>query len=93
MEPKKIKIQADERVLFQNLTRFCVGTGRMDLALHQEYQEELEKVQDRCGFSYIRGHGLFSDGMGIYQGNGNYCFTYLDRVMDSYLRLGLKPFL
>ena len=46
-------------------------------------------------------HGLFSDDMAIYQEytdsegktHAEYNFTYLDRVMDAYQRLGLEPFL
>ena len=86
---------------FHNYASFCVGTGRMGLALQKEYQDELRAVQALCGFEYIRGHGLFSDDMAIYQERRDpdgvtrvqYCFTYLDRVMDSYLEMGLRPFL
>ena len=101
MKEKRIVIREGSRASFRNLAGCCVGTGRMDLALHREYQDELRFVQDKCGFKYIRGHGLFSDGMGIYQEyplpqggkRVGYCFTYLDRVMDSYREAGLKPFL
>lgn len=84
---------------FNNKSDHCIGTGRMDLALHKEYLEELKVVQDGIGFSYIRGHGLFSKYMGIYRVNRfddnkeEYCFTYLDQVMDSYLDLKIKPIL
>lgn len=86
---------------FQNRTCDCIGTGHMSLALQQEYLDQLALVQKEIGFCYIRGHGLFCDDMAIYQeytdGNGQrrveYNFTRLDRVMDSYRRLGLKPFL
>ncbi|MBR3107492.1 MAG: xylan 1,4-beta-xylosidase [Clostridia bacterium] len=98
---KRIEIHAGDTAAFRNLTNYCVGTGRLDLALHREYQEQLAAVQDKCHFKYIRGHGLFSDQMGIYQEWGPpfaekqqwYCFTYLDRVMDAYLENGLEPFL
>lgn len=100
MEIKKIKVQKGGEYSFHNRADFCIGTGRMGLALQQEYQEQLRMVQEGIGFSYIRGHGLFSDDMGIYQEyeeNGEvkaeYNFTYLDRVMDSYRSLGLRPFL
>lgn len=86
---------------FQNHALFCIGTGRMGLALQKEYQDQLRLVQREIGFSHIRGHGLFCDDMAIYQchqdENGaehtEYNFTYLDRVMDSYLENGLRPFL
>lgn len=95
-----ITIRKDNRVSFQNNACYCIGSGRMGLALHEEYQKQLSFVQDRMQFSYIRGHGLFSDDMAIYQEceeNGvtvsKYNFTYLDRIMDSFLEKGLKPFL
>ena len=97
---KKITVQEGDRVPFRNHVDFCVGTGRMGLALTREYQEELAYVQRHIGFRHIRGHGLFSDDMAIYQEyeeNGEtrweLNFTYLDRVMDSYRQVGLKPFL
>ena len=67
----------------------------------QGYQDQLKLVQEEIGFRYIRGHGLFCDDMAIYQPYTDadwieheaYNFTYLDRVVDSYLELGIKPFL
>jgi xylan 1,4-beta-xylosidase len=94
----KIKIPAQSNgVRFKNNWRRCVGTGRMDLALQKEYQDLLSIVQEYIGFDYIRGHGLLSDGMGIYRGRNGvsgpvYNFTYLDRVFDSFLSQGIKPF-
>ncbi len=96
-----ITIREGDRCDFRNLTDLCVGTGRLDLALHAEYQEQLSQVQALCGFKMIRGHGLFSDQMGIYQeyptpDGGTrtaYCFTYLDRVLDCFRANGLRPFL
>ena len=101
MKTLDISIKPGDTADFSNRTTFCVGTGRMGLALQKEYQEQLKYVQEKCGFRFIRGHGLFSDDMAIYQPymdeNGieheAYCFTYLDRVFDSYLALGIRPFL
>lgn len=96
-----ITINWQKIVPFHNNVDYCVGTGRMGLALHKEYWEQLAFVQNTIGFSYIRGHGLFCDDMAIYQEyeteNGEkkaeYNFTYLDRVIDSYLELNIRPFL
>ena len=89
MEEKRIVLTPEGRAEFRNQVDFCVGTGRMGLALHREYLEQLKLVQEEIGFRYIRGHGLFCDDMAIYQetedGVPEYNFTYLDRVMDSYL--------
>lgn len=80
--------------------RTCVGTGRMDLALRRDHRESLALVQREIGFGYIRGHGLLSDGMGVYrpyewQGERRvrHAFTYVDQVIDGYLELGIRPFL
>lgn len=102
---KSYTIDENSRACFHNNVNFCIGTGRMGLALQKEYQDQLEFVQRFIGFKYIRGHGLFHDDMAIYQENREnfwnpespvyleYNFTYLDLVMDSYRRLGIKPFL
>ena len=100
MEKRKIEIKEGDSARFHNNVGFCVGTGRMGLALQQAYQDQLKLVQEEIGFSHIRGHGLFSDDMAIYQEyeeNGvckaEYNYTYLDMVMDSYQKVGLAPFL
>ncbi len=97
MRERKIALTAANRVEFNNCVDFCVGTGRMGLALHREYMEQLGLVQREIGFKHIRGHGLFCDDMAIYQetedGRAEYNYTYIDRVMDGYQELGLKPFL
>lgn len=97
MEERRIVLTAEQNVEFHNQVDYCIGTGRMGLALHQEYLEQLALVQKEICFRYIRGHGLFCDDMAIYQQTGDgtpeYNYTYIDRVMDSYRKLGLKPFL
>ena len=96
---KEIEIPASGRP-FKNNATYCVGTGRIGLALQKEYLEHLKIVQESIGFKYIRGHGIFSDDVGIYREyeiDGEihtfYNFTYLDRIIDSYLELGIRPFL
>jgi len=95
------QIKDSDLVKFNNSVDYCVGTGRAGLALQKEYYEQLKFVQENIGFDYIRGHGLFTDDMAIYQEYTNdegetiaeYNFTYLDRVMDMYKSLNIKPFL
>ncbi|GAA0349007.1 GH39 family glycosyl hydrolase [Bacillus horti] len=80
--------------------KVCIGTGRLGLALQKEYQDHLRLLQEQIGFSYIRGHGLLHDDVGIYRefetADGHakpfYNFTYIDRIFDSYLELGIRPF-
>nr|MBR4281717.1 xylan 1,4-beta-xylosidase [Clostridia bacterium] len=101
MKTLSIAVAPDSRATFNNNTAFCVGTGRMGLALQKEYHDQLAMAQELCHFKHIRGHGLFCDDMAIYQPytdaegaeHEGYNFTYLDWVMDDYRRLGLKPFI
>lgn len=96
----KIRVNPNKKYFFNNNVDYCVGTGRLGLALTQEYLKELEFVQKMIGFSYIRGHGLFSDDVSIYheyEENGEtkveYNYTYIDRIIDSYLKLEIRPYL
>lgn len=96
----KITIDASKTVPFFNNVDYCVGTGRLGLALTKEYLEELSFVQEEIGFKHIRGHGLFSDDVAIYheyEENGElkveYNYTYIDRIFDEYMALNIRPFL
>jgi xylan 1,4-beta-xylosidase len=100
MKTDKIVVDAESEVSFNNNVDYCVGTGRLGLALTDEYLKELKFVQDMIGFSYIRGHGLFSDDVAIYheyEENGEskveYNYTYIDRIFDRFLELGIRPYL
>lgn len=97
------KITGKETETFNNNAFYCVGTGRMGLALQKQYFEQLKFVQDKIGFEHIRGHGLFCKDMAIYREYKKdkdseetfveYNWTYLDMVMDSYKELNIKPFI
>lgn len=84
---------------FNDRWNFCVGTGRLGLGLQKEYMDALKFVKRNIDFKYIRGHGLLCDDIGIYREDivdGKtvpfYNFTYIDRIFDSYLKLGIRPF-
>jgi xylan 1,4-beta-xylosidase len=47
------KINPNTRVPFSNNVTYCVGTGRIGLALQREYFEQLKLVQEQIGFRYI----------------------------------------
>lgn len=83
----------------------CIGTGRMSLALREDYMENLRMVQKEIGFDYIRGHGLFNDDMGVFRksvqagADGRitfqeplYLYKNILRVMDNFLEVGIRPF-
>ena len=56
-----INVNGNEKIPFNNNVNYCVGTGRMRLALTKEYYDQLKIVQQDIGFKFIRGHGLFCD--------------------------------
>ena len=80
--------------------RRCVGTGRMNLSLRKGYGDALAVAQRDISFELVRGHGMFSDDMGVYREyewegrtQVRHAFLYLDQVIDAYLAVGLRPFL
>ena len=100
MKTEKLVLNSDNRIPFNNNVDYCVGTGRLGLALTEEYLKELKFVQEMIGFSYIRGHGLFSDDVSIYheyeedgETKVEYNYTYIDRIIDSFLSLNIRPYL
>lgn len=101
MKEYKLDLSSTDPIKFHNYATRCIGTGRLGLALRQEYLDQLSYIQKNIGFEYIRGHGLFAEDIGIYQEyednsgkvHAEYNFTYLDQIMDNYKRIGIKPFL
>ncbi|MFE2737583.1 xylan 1,4-beta-xylosidase [Streptomyces sp. NPDC059349] len=94
-----IRVPAEQQGVLSEAWRACVGTGRLELALRRDYQDSLALLQKEIGFRHIRGHGLFSDGMGVYrpyewQGarRVHHSFTYVDQVVDACLELGIRLF-
>jgi xylan 1,4-beta-xylosidase len=75
----------------------CVGAGRANEGLRADWQEQLALVIDRCGFRYVRFHGLFHDDMFVYRekedGTPVYNFQYIDTLFDRLLEMGIKPFI
>ncbi|GDY78761.1 hypothetical protein SAV31267_082460 [Streptomyces avermitilis] len=95
-----ISVPAEATGRLSDAWRACVGTGRIELALRRDYQDSLALLQREIGFRYIRGHGLLSDGMGVYRPYAyegarrvHHSFTYVDQVVDAYLGLHVRPFL
>ncbi|UFT98766.1 xylan 1,4-beta-xylosidase [Radiobacillus kanasensis] len=96
----KIMVGNNIQQEFNDNWKYCIGTGRLGLALQQDYLDHLKLVQKVIGFTYIRGHGLLHDDIGIYREmevDGEvkpfYNFTYIDRIFDSFLEIGIRPFI
>lgn len=76
--------------------KMCIGAGRANEGLRADWQEQLALVQKEIGFRYIRMHGLLHDDMGVYRedakGNPIYNWQYIDKLYDSLLSAGIRPF-
>ncbi|MDV7139115.1 hypothetical protein R3X28_09520 [Maribacter sp. TH_r10] len=72
-----------------------VGAGRANEGLRAGWLEQLEQVQENCGFEYVRFHGLFHDDMfPIIEERGKtvYNWQYIDDLFDRMLDVKVKPF-
>ncbi|WP_103191465.1 GH39 family glycosyl hydrolase [Formosa algae] len=72
-----------------------VGAGRANEALRAGWLEQMEQVQEHCGFEYVRFHGLFHDDMFPVveeRGKISYNWQYIDDVFDRLLDMNVKPF-
>ncbi|WP_083191615.1 GH39 family glycosyl hydrolase [Formosa haliotis] len=72
-----------------------VGAGRANEGLRAGWLEQLQEVQEHCGFEYVRFHGLFHDDMfPIVEERGklSYNWQYIDDLFDRMLDLNVKPF-
>ena len=51
---------------FYNQADYCIGTGRMGLALHKESYDQLKLVPQHIRFSPTPGHALFRHDIAIH---------------------------
>ncbi|MGL6104611.1 GH39 family glycosyl hydrolase [Romboutsia sp.] len=74
-----------------------ITIGKAKEGLITDVQEYLREIQKSIGFKYIRFHGVFDDEMMVYdEGINNkpiFNFTYVDKLFDFLLGIGLKPFI
>lgn len=80
---------------FEHFWSKCVGAGRANEGLRAGWLEQLEKVQNNCGFEYVRFHGIFHDDMfPVFEKNGKitYNWQYIDDLFDRMLDLNVRPF-
>ena len=72
------------------------GSGRAVLSLRADYRQDLREVKEATNFKYIRFHGIFDRGVGLYSedadGNPVYNFSYVDHIYDGLLENGVRPF-
>ena len=82
---------------FDDRFRRLLGIGSAKQILMGPVQEQLEEIQRRIGFRYIKFHGLFSDEMMAVSrqsdGTLRFSFQMADKVFDYLFSIGLRPVL
>jgi len=82
---------------FYRVSQKIMTFGYAPHGLRGDFLVQIEQIQRDMPFEYIRFHGIFSDEMLLYNERENgeiyYNFIHIDRLFDSLLELGLKPFL
>jgi xylan 1,4-beta-xylosidase len=80
---------------FDRSFNFSVGADYPGTTARPENLAQLKTAVDELGFRYIRFHAIFHDVFGtvkIVDGRTVYDWTKIDRLYDSFLRMGIKPF-
>jgi xylan 1,4-beta-xylosidase len=68
-----------------------VGTGTAALTLRSDLQTHYKIGNREIGFQRVRGHGVLSDGIGIYKGPGSYSWTNFDKYLDGIVLARMRP--
>lgn len=75
--------------------RFLLNVGRSADLLYSDVQEMVRQVQREIGFSFVKLSGVLSDELHLCSrnmaGELTYSFTYLDKILDFLLGVGLRP--
>ncbi len=69
----------------------AVGTGTATLTLRGDLQTHYKIGNREAGFQRVRGHGVLSDGIGIYKGAGSYSWTNFDKYLTAIQQAGMRP--
>ncbi len=75
--------------------KHCIGAGRANEGLRADWQSQLKEAKQKCGFEFIRMHGLLCDDMGVYReehGKPIYNWQYIDPLYDFLVDLKVRPF-
>jgi xylan 1,4-beta-xylosidase len=71
------------------------GSPHANMALRAQYLHDLRQVKHATGLDYVRAHGIFDDGNGVYtedqHGNPVYNFQLVDQIYDGLLKNGVRP--
>ena len=76
--------------------RYCIAVGRAYELLRKDLLDHLQILQLEIGYRYCRFHGIFHDDVSVAirrpDGKLQYRWHHVDKIYDSLLALGLRPF-
>jgi xylan 1,4-beta-xylosidase len=88
---------AEPRAPFRSPWQRCVAVGRAYELLRADVLEHVAEAQAAIGWTHCRFHGLFHDDMNVVRrgpdGALRFQWHHIDKIFDSLLELGLRPFL
>lgn len=92
----KINTDVDNSIIFKKYWQKTMTFGRAYDMLRFDAMEHIRDMQNKIGFELIRFHGIFSEEMRVVNVIDNeivYTWTYVHKVLDFLLSVGVKPFL
>lgn len=97
--PQVVRVTVNARsrgTPFPHFWEKMFGSGHAILALRADYRRDLSMVKRATGFTYVRFHGIFDHGVGVFHlskhGKPVYNFSYVDQIYDGLLARGVKPY-
>lgn len=82
---------------FPHYWELCVGSCHAATVLREDVRQQIREAHEKCGFQYLRFHGLFDDDMSVViapmgMGAPEISFYNVDSIFDFLLEIGMKPF-
>lgn len=82
---------------FPHYWELCVGSCHAATVLREDVRRQIKEAHEKCGFQYLRFHGLFDDDMSVViapmgMGEPEISFYNVDSIFDFLLEIGMKPF-
>lgn len=69
-----------------------VSAGHIGLASRADYRQHMAMAAERCGFKYVRGHGLLDDDVAVSFSPGQNSWLNILSLVDFQLSIGMFPF-
>lgn len=92
----QVSVPTASSVPLRRVWEMGANTCHAPMVMRTDVQEHLRRAHRDLGFRYWRAHGTLSDDVSIYslsaQGEPQYTFSGLQRILDAVLSSGLKPF-